>query len=496
MLLTLSKKTNQWLGKFLLKHGIKARFALSDGVMRDHPRLDAALLLPLAMRLVSLESYDQGQVAVNRALQQESIQTNKTEFHTPESLGEIRLQVLESYLRPALLPNEQWSDVCRWRFHQRLVKWARKEYLMTRYRDYLRAALTAFPAMRQSPQLASSSSRLPASMGRMLSGKLPFDDNSSVNKSDSKQKYKLPSSKTVRDALDLHDWTNKKDHAATGRAMTKLAQQLGGQVIELHGGAMRFADIPPDACLSELSLQDVLEVAGAHVATCGPLNALCEQADVYQLWTREYIDMLGAYLLKRTSSFEGDTVVLEVGAGNGLLSASLAEYLEGVLSSSTTKRQKGQPQSAEKVPLVVATDDKSWGVEYKTDLVRTMSVQQAIEAFPANDRWQVIVLCSWMPMNEDWTAVFRKHNVDEYILIGECDNGQCGENWLTWGNVDFLVSVDEDEDDNMARQPQSPLFELDGYIRKNMDALSSSQFGRFDCKLSKLGRTVSFRRRR
>ncbi len=34
--------------------------------------------------------------------------------------------------------------------------------------------------------------------------------------------------------------------------------------------------------------------------------------------------------------------------------------------------------------------------------------------------------------------------VEEYILIGEADDGSCGHNWRTWGNPNFR---DDDDDD-------------------------------------------------
>jgi hypothetical protein len=101
---------------------------------------------------------------------------------------------------------------------------------------------------------------------------------------------------------------------------------------------------------------------------------------------------------------------------------------------------------------------------------------------------RLIVLCSWMPPMIDWTALFRKKQVDEYILIGEADNGSCGDNWHTWGNYDFC-----DEEQEVEQQPKVP-YEHDGYKRVNLDKLSLLQFSRFDCKQSKESMTVSFRR--
>lgn len=44
--------------------------------------------------------------------------------------------------------------------------------------------------------------------------------------------------------------------------------------------------IPSDTDLVETSLEDILEcVTGGYVKNCGPLNALCQEANCYQLWT-------------------------------------------------------------------------------------------------------------------------------------------------------------------------------------------------------------------
>ena len=41
-------------------------------------------------------------------------------------------------------------------------------------------------------------------------------------------------------------------------------------------------------------------------------------------------------------------------------------------------------------------------------------------------------------MGYDWTANFRScDSVEEYLLLGECLDGACGHNWLTWGNPEY-----------------------------------------------------------
>jgi hypothetical protein len=176
-------------------------------------------------------------------------------------------------------------------------------------------------------------------------------------------------------------------------------------------------------------------------------------------------------------------------------------------------------------PTVIATDNQSWNITKKAevlgyDVVTTIDMHCNTKL--SDNVKQVIVICSWMPMNEDWTKYFRVGNVDEYILIGESDDGNCGDNWATWGNPKFHPCYDVEKDiiildannesnnkndnnnpgnsaDCMIKRYRNkfiptPPYELDGYIRTNLDYLSKYQFSRFDSRVSKTGRTVSFRR--
>ena len=85
----------------------------------------------------------------------------------------------------------------------------------------------------------------------------------------------------------------------------------------------------------------------------------------------------------------------------------------------------------------------------------------------------------------------KRGRVEEYILIGEADDGTCGHNWYTWGNFDFHT-----EDDNEVLRSRKTPYEMDGYIRVDLKDLSMLQFSRFDCKRSSESMTVSFRHER
>lgn len=206
-----------------------------------------------------------------------------------------------------------------------------------------------------------------------------------------------------------------------------------------------------------------------------------------------------------------DTVILDIGAGDGVLMHCLRDYMErevkGVHSKNSTKISCVMPK-------MVAIDDMSWRMQIKGP-VEKFSVEEALKKYaapfvhtatndvdsseidPNNRRPQVIIICSWMPMGQDWTALFRNAEVDEYILIGEADDGTCGDNWLTWGNQSFKdkETGDERNDDNTTNDSVTPPYIVDRYKRRDMDTLTKFQFSSFDLKVSKSGKTVSFRKR-
>ena len=85
---------------------------------------------------------------------------------------------------------------------------------------------------------------------------------------------------------------------------------------------------------------------------------------------------------------------------------------------------------------VVATDSYGWGLKKAASSfahVEDMAFEAALKKHEPR-----VVLVSWMPMGVDWTAAIRATpSVQEYVLVGEADDGCCGHNWLTWGNPAF-----------------------------------------------------------
>ena len=533
MLLTLTRGINQVLGPFMLRNGLRVRCALSGGIVTgDNLLLDNLVGLPLSQRLLSLELRDAADRAVATGKVDGSLFSwwwktlNIFQSNTSDDIDKdessatttapnnvnldnevnLRLAVLEKYMRPSLVPNEKWSDVQKWQFHSRLIKWARKEYLSVTHGPQVRAAFVAFPELQTARQLA----RRRRTITRLLAGKMPFDNNNTAN-------ARVPSTMLVKNSFGMQKWAKEKVHGATRNSMTSIAKRIGGYVLSLRGGALCLPNIPEHADLSKLSMGDILELVGGHVAKCGPLNVLCEELDIYQLWTREYIEELGKYLSTRAESHEGETLILDVGAGDGLLADLLREYFKTAQQSNKPEHHGNKQRSrATTTPTIIATDDGSWGIFEKANVER-MGYERALGKYCSDDASdhsrQVIVLCSWMPMNEDWSAEFRSWRVNEYICIGECDDGQCGDNWETWGNPHMLSDLAQElqqkldnsnnnnsstsgtRNKNAAMTPSMPPYKKDGYLRKNLDNLAVHQFSRFDSTMCKAGMTVSFRYR-
>jgi hypothetical protein len=493
----LSKATmrlNRVAGPFLLRNGLRIRYALAMGHLQDNPYLDQLLTIPWAQKIISLEVH---QEITDRKKRSESTLDQWIE-RTFDSVfgvgpdheylhkitdGQMRLKILESYLRPILVPNEKWSDVARWQFHTRFLKWAREQFLSAKYSFSLQEGFERHPKLRGTPQVAAAVQNRESSA---LLGSTKKDYNKLFGNAT------LPSTKTVIDAFGMQKWNRVKDEEGIFLRMEEIAEDLGGRIVVVFGSSMRFADIPMDTDVSTLSLEDLLEIAGAHVASCGPLNVLCNDHDIYQLWTKEYIDGIGDYLQDRVQSFDGDTVILDIGAGDGLLGHLIRQKLatESRNTFSYTKTTASEKKRHRPVSDVISVDDGSWRIKPKAS-VEKLGVDEAIKKYANDPSKQVIILCSWMPASVDWTASFRSGEVDEYILIGEYDDGNCGENWETWGSHEFLPENFQVFDLQLEK---TTLFEADGYTRQTLLGLQPHHFSRFDSSDSSNSATVSFRR--
>jgi len=576
--------------------------------------MDMACMVPYSQKLLSLAIYDESKQRAmefrkqyNQEQQEQSKDRSKaaasiassfsssssqkaaimamtmmTDPNAIRRLSDVRIQVLDDYLRPSLIPNQLWSDIEQsWRYNLRIVAWARKEFLIGKYGPYIQEALVAYPQLRNSPQLSLTSSgggnRRQLLLDLVHRGEINTDNiGVDASKNMASPFLQLPPSDIIMNAFRMQQWSKNKNTERISNSLVPIAKNIGGAILQQRSSSeegsceiTKHIDVPLEADVSSSSLEDILEVVTkGYLKNCGPLNALCQEANFYQLYSREYVQNLGDYLLKRTAArcladdtrqrkrqsqnsndinydfleerpfMSPETVVLDIGAGDGVLMHCLRDYMERKvmgLSLSDNKRgnqrknnrsnnvysRRHQPMA---IPTMVATDDMSWRIFAKAD-VEKLSVEQALEKYTTNLttennsdddssssdyqkdqdqlRPQVIVICSWMPMGEDWTALLRKAEVDEYILIGEADDGSCGDNWLTWGNPNFYdfvaiennSEVDKGRTDNDTSSPTPP-YVAEGYQRLDMDSITKYQFSSFDLATSKSSKTVSFRRRK
>ena len=475
VLLHSTKYLNRWLGPFLLRNGVRLRKNfVPPGA--DQPYVDALLGISLGQWLIGLEARDRADELLEAKRSSSNKEMSKT--ITLEEEAALRVKVLQDHVKPALLPNESWKDIAdNWQFYPRLIRWLRREYLNARYGPHVKSVRDAYPALAKSPQFSFD---VPPKFAN------------------------LPSSSMVEACLCYSDpedhgessvWNTTKNRNKLVESMKSLAKQYGGTTNVVRGGALAWNELPMETSLAKAPLSHVLQLVGANVQHSGPLNTWLEQRNQFQLWTNSYIAQLGNYLIKRC---KGPTTILDVGAGDGLLTALLEDYVQnhankqirrprprlGKLRKGGTSVGRRPRETPPSLPVFVATDNESWSIRKKSTVYK-MDYRQALEKYCAGGG-DVIVLCSWMPMLDDWTAAFRQHAaVKEYILIGEADDGNSGDHWQTWGNLHFR----EDGEGVV------PPFKADGFSRHDLEYLAPYQFSRYDSSVSKDGATVSFRRK-
>ena len=388
-----------------------------------------------------------------------------------EKLSEKRISILEQYLRPALQtsPDDSRDAFDEMRRQQSFVKWIRGEYLIAKF------GIQASRAVKKHPELRDDTAGIST---MVVSG------TENAFGEEVEMPLTLPRVQVVRDAFEMRGWSNTKLPVSTWSDEDRLVDT------------------------SELPLGQIIHSKlSGQVLNSGPLNAFFEmrrREDSYELWTHEFVFGLAEYLLERIKTMDSEqplsTTIVDVGSGDGrlcyFLQRAMAQTLQRLSASKTitlraTKRAKKRQrvQKEEPVlPTIVATDDGSWRAPLYPNPhihVERLSSVEAISKYRPADNERLIVLCSWMPPDMDFTADWRPA-AEEYILIGEYDTGSCGDNWLTWGNLDFRTESRED----------APPYAQDGYQRVDLDHLSNLQFSRFDCKLSSESGTVSFRRKR
>jgi hypothetical protein len=507
---TISKKINRSIAPFILKHGLTARFVLSRGIVKDNPYLDYCLLLPLAQTLLSIEIQEIAREERLREIENKNKVPSALDTYvdniwdkyleplsikggdTQVSTGNPRLDAFEEYLLPILMPTHEWSDIERFRFHLRFIKWLRSEYLICKYESDIRMALSTHTQLKVTPLLQKNAFKETIRQGL-------------VHKADTSRGEfaPLPNGLTLDKAFNMADWNKSKSTSNEYDHMTEIVRKIGGYLEPIPGSNVQVPIVPIDASVKDLSLEEILEVSGCHVSSCNAFNALCEEGGIYEFWTEEYVTTLADYLAKRCQDFDGETVVIDMGAGDGTLAHFLNKFLKErrsntIHSNAKTKQKTRQNNKQYVTPTVVATDDGSWKIDPKAD-VEKISVSQALEKYSPFDengkrKHQLIVICSWMPMGIDWTQEFRDNGVDEYILIGECDDGNCGHNWLTFGNDEFKDDIDIGEEPKAMSPRVIAPYKVDGFERRDLEKNSLLQYSRFDSRVSGSSKTISFRR--
>jgi len=464
-----------------------------------------------------------------------------------EQLGNRRVQLLEGYIRPALLSSledlhrplftmrhnsEQQQQQQQSSTYDNFVKWLRGEYLIAKYGLIVQNAVMEYPELRGDHDAGGENKHI--------------DGGGSI-------RHKLPSVQTVIQAFGMQNWSRHK-------VSIPLEEEKEDDDIN---------------STNNMSIEHIIHhKLGGQITHAGPLNAYFEmrrlwgrrqlrrggsgggQDTCYELWTREYIFGLAQYLLDRIVQMDrmhqnryGDgqspmeTIILDVGAGDGRLSYFLRCAMEEIRVGTPQDEPNRSIQENEilttsstsvhssTLPTMIATDDGSWNPMDRFNIlassnsskihVERLSATESLHKYgPTRENYRnrrLIVLCSWMPTGQDWTADFRRRIdvdtnnanasevgdrgddmddstltidrvVEEYILIGEADNGTCGHNWHTWGNPDFYQHDDAADDDIVAP------YSRDGFKRVDLKELSVLQFSRFDCQRSRESKTVSFRR--
>jgi len=256
-----------------------------------------------------------------------------------------------------------------------------------------------------------------------------------ISDKDGLKATRLPTYQELVDFFLLHDWNRRPGpysaafEGAKRQALLRTLQEKG-----------------PD--VSSWTLNDILELGGACVEGRGRFNVYCEETGSWDVWTKEYVDALAAYLTKRArelasslpSSFPSSLpssplslplLVLEVGAGTGALAYHLKQRLDPSLVTYIATDREPSP-----VPLPPSSPPSLLPSLLAHPFVEELSWDKALSRYPE----AAIVVCAWMPMGEDWTESMRqggrkgRRGIQEYILIGEHgEQAGCGDPVKTWG---------------------------------------------------------------
>jgi hypothetical protein len=202
----------------------------------------------------------------------------------------------------------------------------------------------------------------------------------------------------------------------------------------------------------------------------------------YEVFNADHIKALAAYFIKRMGELGLPALsVVEVGAGDGRFS----HFLRVALA-------KSDAAGADRV-TITATDDNSRQLE-QFYAVEACDAAEVMSRFKPD-----IVLVSWMELGQDWTSTFRScASVQEYVLVGEVDNGACGHPWKTWGHsfirhdtsssaggeagagADAASGRSGGSGKDAKPEDKQPPYAAEGFERVELEELSALQLNHFD----------------
>ena len=208
--------------------------------------MDLACMIPYSQKLLSLAVYDESKrltLEFRKQYQRDKNGSGGNKTKAPSSaslpsssedtmtaitmmtdpvatrrLSDMRVQALDEYLRPSLIPNNRWSDIesC-WRYHVRIVAWARKEFLISKYGPYIQEALVAYPQLRNSPQLSMSTggggNRRKLLLDLVHRGEVNTDNigGGSDSRKTASPFLQLPATDIILEAFRMKEWSNEKN---------------------------------------------------------------------------------------------------------------------------------------------------------------------------------------------------------------------------------------------------------------------------------------------
>ena len=239
----ISKYVTKRLGPSLLRNGLRLRNRLAPmqnpnqgslaPTANNNYWVDMACMIPYSQKILSLAVYDESKNLASEFRKQylkeqaktrpltkaeESMATiaMMTDPAATSTLSEMRVQTLDNFLRPSLIPNERWSDIEEnWRYHLRIVAWARKEFLIGKYGPYIQEAMVAYPQLRNSPQLSSMNggNRRQLLLDLVHRGEINTDNIGGPmadTKSETSAFLRLPTTETIVNAFRMKDWSSEK----------------------------------------------------------------------------------------------------------------------------------------------------------------------------------------------------------------------------------------------------------------------------------------------